>query len=180
MDWTSNSRERRTHVERSIKEGRRYQEKVWAVSRRNKVWFRRSNHAVSSLSKKGNHARCSLYISSTWNPYHVWPHHRWTNKWNQKGEEKGRLVSLPRVTWILPRDIWCYEAPHNHSIRCVLAWGNRGQRPHFHQQDSKINAGALANEGHETHPWGEARQAKGNIISLADGRRRLDLLQQAG
>ena len=54
MDRTSNSRKLQARSERASKEGRHNQDKVWAVSWRNKVWFSRSDHDVRRLSKKGN------------------------------------------------------------------------------------------------------------------------------
>ena len=135
---------------------------------------------VAYYQKRGNHARCSVDISSTWHPCHVWPSHRRKNKRDQQGENRGGLGSPPGGTWSLPWGRGCYEAPHHNNIRCILARENRGRCPWFHPQDSKINAGALAHAVHETRQYREAYKAQGNIISMADGRRRLDLLQKSG
>ena len=143
VDWTPNSRERRAHAASASKEGCRAKDLLWAVSWSNKVWFFRSNNAVGRWSKKGYHARCSVGISSTWHPSHVWSHHQWTHKWDQPGEERGGLGSTLRGTWSLPRGIGCYEAPHTHIIRCVLAGENWGRCPKFHSQDSKRNMAHL-------------------------------------
>ena len=50
----------------------------------------------------------------------------------------------------------------------------------FHSQDSKRNYGPLAHSVHENHQSREAHKAEGNIISMAGGRSRFDLLHQSG
>ena len=151
VDQTPKSRKRKSHAERASKEGRCDQDSLWDIFRRNKVWFCRSDHAVSRLLKEGYHTRCSVDISSTWHPCHVWPHHLWKHKWYQQDKERDRMGSPLRGTWSLPQGRVWYEALHHQSIRCVLARGNQGRRPWFHPQDSKINAGAPTNSVHETH-----------------------------
>ena len=148
-----NSRECRAHAEISIKEGRRDQDSLWAISGRNKVWFCRSNHAVGILSKKGYHVRCHVEISSTWHPSHALSHHRWSHKWYQQGKERGGLGSTPWGTWSLPQGRGCYEAPHPHSIRCMMARGNRGRRHQFHPQDRKRNAAHLLTKCMKITNW---------------------------
>ena len=89
---------------RSSKEGRRNQDQVRAVSWRNKIWFCRIEHASGRLSKKGNHARYRVDISSTWHPCHVWPSHWQKNKQDQQGEKMStkrdmKYTSVSRMLW---------------------------------------------------------------------------------
>ena len=139
----SDARERQNDVEIVFKKGRRDQNKVWHIPRRNALWIQSGIYSAGWVQGPWNRIVHGVDVCLPRSPWNLWYSHQITNRSNNR-ENWGSVGHPSREPQIIP---WCRrfnETNHHQCVWFVLAWRNWLQHPWLHPKVSVWDAETYA------------------------------------